>query len=712
MCKKPVTDGDNNYVAKQQGNGGTTTIATATTTTATQTANGTTTAHTNGFSPVELHPTSSPTSSSSSLAVTPTHSAVKRNTKYDWFYWSAPALLGYVLRTPIGPMYLIAAMRVIITRLILSCHYILVDKDNYLNKLSQSQLQRERDDCMTATVLHLWTQVLLQFIFPQMFFPKDDGGGNATIAQQACEVLVIHILLVEPLYYAVHRWLHVPANMKSMHGFHHLSIHTLPSTSLVQNFQEHFVYIATFGPAFFLPFLYHGTMHWQVVGGYLIIFDILNAWGHTNVRLSQSTIWNHPLSPLRYLFYTPEFHLGHHAYFHANYSLFMPVWDHLCGTYREYVKTDHQRLLPKQQQDFVFIGHNAGLSHMLTCPEWNVYNAYQQYWYKLRPEVEFLLMDMICQVTRLFGSFYYCSRFLVKDDDTTNNKEYIGRIMVLLRTPRDYMCRNRYDGINKELLKLIRQQYDTCGTRYFGLGNLNKMHQLNEGGKVIVNMIQHDAYLSTKNIRIWTGDTMTAASVYHQIADIPKLDRLFYIGAGGKVGNAVCMKLVQTNPNMKIRIFSKNPTLDHANITYTNDLSELLDYKVVLVGKSLNPKQYQRAFGTITRSNKDVQTRYILDYTVPFIPMEAARQYPSARIQHIQVGLLQTFPNNPFLKGHYDVCMSHDENHIYPCHFGCLLNTVEQRETNEVGEIDLNEMEPQWQKALARGFHNRDIKYM
>jgi hypothetical protein len=35
--------------------------------------------------------------------------------------------------------------------------------------------------------------------------------------------------------------LHIPEHMKSMHGFHHLSIHTLPSTSLVQDFKVHLV---------------------------------------------------------------------------------------------------------------------------------------------------------------------------------------------------------------------------------------------------------------------------------------------------------------------------------------------------------------------------------------------------------------------------------------------------------------------------------------
>jgi hypothetical protein len=131
----------------------------------------------------------------------------------------------------------------------------------------------------------------------------------------------------------------------------------------------------------------------------------------------------------------------------------------------------------------------------------------------------------------------------------------------------------------------------------------------------------------------------------------------------------------------------------------------MLQYKVVLVGKILGEKQYSKVFRNV---NTECKTRYILDYTVPFIPIGAIRRRPE-HIQHIQVGLLQTFPNNPFLKGSYDVCMSHDENHMYPCHFGCLINMTEQRETNEVGDIALEDMDPLWAKALARGFHNKDI---
>jgi len=353
-------------------------------------------------------------------SLAPTHSDHVRNTNWDWALFLGPALLFGKL-TNVWPIYYIALARLLSTHVILSLHYQFVDKDNYLNKITQKQLERERSEYTTAFYLHMYVQAVLQIVFPSMFF-----SDNAEIGQCCKEALLAHICLVEPIYYAAHRWLHVPEVMKKMHGFHHLSIRTLPTTSLVQNFQEHFVYIATFGPAFFLPFLVMGRQHWVAIGAYLISFDILNAYGHTNLRV-RHWLFTHKYSPLKYLFYTPEFHLGHHALFNHNFILFMPIWDYLFGTAREYQKKDVE-LLPKRQQDFVFIGHNGGLGHLLTIPELCLYNVYNPYKFYLPLQLDFLIMHIIGVVTRLFFNFYYCSRFCIAN-------EYIGRIIVLLRTP-------------------------------------------------------------------------------------------------------------------------------------------------------------------------------------------------------------------------------------------------------------------------------------
>jgi len=617
------------------------------------------------------------------------HSDHERSTKYDLLFFLVP-LLFYKL-TPVYPVYIIGFSRILATRIILTLHYCLFDKDNYDNKLTQKQLDRERDDYLVGTTLHMWVQVLLQVIFPGMFFSSDDHIKSCIIS-----TALSHVLLVEPIYYFAHRWLHIPENMKTMHGFHHLSISTLPSTSLVQNFQEHFVYIATFGPAFFVPFFVGGQQHWKVIMAYLVWFDCVNAYGHTNIRV-RHPIFTHPLSPFRYLFYTPEFHLGHHNLFRANYALFMPLWDLMLGTHREFTKDD-SGALPAEQQDFVFIGHNGGFGHILTCPEFNVYNVYDKYKFMLPIQLDFLICDLFCSFVRILGvSTYSCSRYLID-----GNK--IGRIISIARSPLDYMLPKRYNAVNSDILGLIKKEYKIRGTRYFGLGNFNKMKQLNESGEKITKMVKEDDFLKDKNIRIWTGDSLTAASVYHQIAEIPGLTEFFFIGANGKIGDVVCEMFHKKRPDVKIRVFSRYHGMTYPNVSYTYDLSEMLKYKIVVTGKILPVHKYEQALKKAGRDNTAKKTELILDYTVPFIELKLPN------IRHQQIGLLQV-NSKKFLRGHFDICMSHDENHIYPCHAGCIINAAEGKEFDEVGDINIIEMDNIWKKALNYGLQNRIIDY-
>lgn len=74
------------------------------------------------------------------------------------------------------------------------------------------------------------------------------------------------------------------------------------------------------------------------------------------------------------------------------------------------------------------------------------------------------------------------SRYLVDGN-------YVGRVICVLRTPLDYNSAETHATINREILQLIRDEHRRCGTRYFGLGNLNKMKSLNDGGVAIARMV-------------------------------------------------------------------------------------------------------------------------------------------------------------------------------------------------------------------------------
>ena len=362
----------------------------------------------------------------------------------------------------------------------------------------------------------------------------------------------------------------------------------------------------------------------------------------------------------------------------------------MLGTYREY-KKPNGGLLASKKQDFVFIGHNGGLGHLLTIPEISIYNVYDTYMKSYLPlEVEFFLLNVFAIILRCFSSFYRVSRYLI-------DGQYVGRVVCLLRTPMDYIRKSHFPSVNKDIIRLIRREYETCETRYFGLGNLNKMKQLNDGGALVSEMVKNDPFLRDKNIRVWTGDTMTAASIYHQLLAIPDLQELFYIGANGKIGNAICKLLVEKN--IKICVFSKYEGFKHPNVRYTDDMKEMKSFKYTLIGKMLRSSVYVNVF----KSGEVSEPRFLLDYTVPFMPISVTEN-----VKHIQIGVL-TSTNSKFLQGPFDFCFGLTENQIYPCHAGCIVNLMEKRESDETGEIDVTEIVPLWNKATKYGLRNKDI---
>ncbi|GAX26793.1 hypothetical protein FisN_9Lu089 [Fistulifera solaris] len=555
----------------------------------------------------------SSSSNASSMEVTKekrTHTASafwQRNTRYDWRLFVGPA--PFFKLTPVWNIYAIAIARIVFMRVVLSLYYLFVDMENYVDKLKQDQLKREKHEYMTIYILHMYPQVGLQIALPSLFF------ADATdISSCLWEVFAAHVIFDEPLYYVAHRLLHTSFLMKAMHGLHHLSVQTLPTTSTVHSLFEHFIYAVTLSSVFFAPFLWQGCQHWVAIALYVITYDALHAWGNSSV-LVRNALFTHQYSPLKYLLYTLAFHTGHQVFLDCNYSVFMPFWDYLFGTERAYEKKSPP-MLPAKQQDLVFIAHNGGLGNFMTIPEVNLFQAYSPYRRYFPLRVEFYTIHVICHIMiRLFCDFYYGPRYCIA-------RKHIGRMICLLRKPIDYMTPKRYDDLNQNMLESMRKEHRENGMRYFGLGNLNKMKLLNDGGVAMVQLIEQNAYLKDKNIRIWTGDTMTAASVYHQIASIPHLQEFYYIEAGGKIGTAVCEKLVRDFPTLKIRIFSRNSVLQHPNISHSTDLSEIIDYKIVLAGKILSNATYAKAL----QMKKIIRTRFLLDYTVPAIPVRALLQ--------------------------------------------------------------------------------------
>ena len=110
---------------------------------------------------------------------------------------------------------------------------------------------------------------------------------------------------------------------------------------------------------------------------------------------------------------------------------------------------------------------------------------------------------------------------------------------------------------------------------------------------------------------------------------------------------------------------------------------------------------YEKAFKGYSGSD----SKYLLDYTVPFMRLNL-----NHKLKHIQIGVLKT-TNSQFLQGPFDFCFGLEENHIYPCHAGCIINLMEKREDDETGSINLTDIVPIWKKANKYGLQNKVINF-
>ena len=139
---------------------------------------------------------------------------------------------------------------------------------------------------------------------------------------------LVHITVVEFIYYWVHRILHWGWIYKKYHQYHHASINTEPTTSISFEFGERLVYTILFSitpiMTYYLGYQSHIAFAYQ-----LLWFDFQNGCGHINFEFLPRWFID---TPLFYFWYSPSYHSIHHTRFKKNYSLFMPWPDMLFGT--------------------------------------------------------------------------------------------------------------------------------------------------------------------------------------------------------------------------------------------------------------------------------------------------------------------------------------------------------------------------------------------
>jgi sterol desaturase/sphingolipid hydroxylase (fatty acid hydroxylase superfamily) len=134
---------------------------------------------------------------------------------------------------------------------------------------------------------------------------------------------VLGIALFDVAIYWVHRWMHEVPMLWKFHAVHHSSA----TMDWVSGFRNHPVDGLIIAPAVFL--LVAAGFSAQLTGALAIVQIVTGLFLHANVRWR----WR----PLQRLVITPEFHHWHHTNertsWHTNYSVFLPVWDIIFGTY-------------------------------------------------------------------------------------------------------------------------------------------------------------------------------------------------------------------------------------------------------------------------------------------------------------------------------------------------------------------------------------------
>ncbi|KAF9617351.1 hypothetical protein IFM89_036223 [Coptis chinensis] len=142
--------------------------------------------------------------------------------------------------------------------------------------------------------------------------------------------LLLHIAIVEPLYYWVHRHLHTDYFFTKYHSVHHSSLVQQPQTGGHATPLEHIIMGLIMGiPIVGTCLIGFGSL--RMIYAYVLMFDFLRCLGHSYTEVVPSLIVT-TLPFLKYLLYTPTYHNLHHREMNTNFCLFMPLFDALGDT--------------------------------------------------------------------------------------------------------------------------------------------------------------------------------------------------------------------------------------------------------------------------------------------------------------------------------------------------------------------------------------------
>ncbi|KAM0026161.1 putative fatty acid hydroxylase, NAD(P)-binding domain superfamily [Helianthus debilis subsp. tardiflorus] len=511
-------------------------------------------------------------------------------------------------------------------------------------------------------------------MFPHSFanLPVWETKGLVTI-------VVMHVLVSEPLYYWVHRFLHGNYLFTPYHSLHHSSTVPQPVTVGSTTFLEELLVTTVLG----LPILgcsLSGYGSKTIIFGYVLVFDLLRCFGHSNVEIMPHWIFDRfPI--LKYILYTPSYYSIHHSEMKTNYCLFMPLYDAIWNT----LDTNSWVLQKKitldagkssRAPDFVFLAHVVDMTASLHAPF--VIRSFASMPYRARlfllPQWPgaFLSMLMMWARSKTFLVSFYHLR---------------GRLHQTWAVPRfgfQYFLPFASQGINKHIEDAILRA-DKLGVKVISLAALNKNEALNGGGTLFVK--KHP----NLKVRVVHGNTLTAAVILNEIHESVK--EVFLTGATSKLGRAIALYLCRRGVRVLMLTLSTErfqnikeeaPANCQKNLVQVTKYQAAKNCKTWVVGKWITPREQRWAPpGT-----------HFHQFVVP--PIFAFRR-------DCTYGDLAAMKLPDDVEGLGSCEYTMGRGIVHACHAGGVVHSLEGWTHHEVGALDVDRIDVVWNAAIKHG---------
>nr|XP_043621342.1 very-long-chain aldehyde decarbonylase CER3-like [Erigeron canadensis] len=510
-------------------------------------------------------------------------------------------------------------------------------------------------------------------------FPREFANLSVWDAKGIVAIVLVHVLVSEPLYYWVHRFLHEDDLFTPYHALHHSSSVPQPVTVGSTSFLEELLVTTVIG----LPILgccLSGYGSKTLIYAYIFVFDILRCLSHSNVEVVPHWIFeDFPFS--RYLIHTPTYYSLHHTDMKTNYCLFMPLYDAIWNTMNTNSWDLHKKVnidagKSARVPDFVFLAHVVDISSALHVPF--VFRSFSSNPYSVRlfllPFLPFTFVVMLVMWARaktFLVSFY-------------NLRGRLHQTWVVPRFGFQYFLPFASEGINKQIEEAILRA-DKLGVKVISLAALNKNEALNGGGTLFVK--KHP----NLKVRVVHGNTLTAAVILNEIHEDVK--EVFLTGATSKLGRAIALYLCRRGVRVLMltesterfnNIQEEAPADCQKNLVQVTKYQAAKNCKAWVVGKWITPGQ-QRWAPSGTHFHQFV--------VPPILPFRRDCTYGDLAAMKL--------PDDVEGLGSCEYTMG--RGIVHACHAGGVVHSLERWTHHEVGALDVDRIDVVWKAAMKHG---------